>query len=58
MSNHKQENANPQPYVQKIPKPSEGAHNRIHQPTFPLLNTFIIEEIIAEGIAKHHIKSK
>ena len=53
-----QESPSSQPYVQKIPKPSEGAHCRIHQPTFPVLNSRVVEEIIDEGIQKHHIKSK
>ncbi len=44
--------------MQKIPRPSEGAHCRIHQPSFPLLNPHTVEEIIDEGIQKHHIKSK
>lgn len=53
-----QENPNPQPYVEKVPQPTEGAHNRIHQMPFPYINRFTVAEIVEEGIAKHSVKSK
>lgn len=52
------ENPNPQPYVQKILKPPEGAFARIHQPPFPELNTELVQKIIDEGLAKNNIKAK
>ena len=53
-----QENPNPQPYAQKVPKPPEGSHTRVHQPVFPTLDRLKIIDIIEEGIAKHSLKSK
>lgn len=53
-----QENPNPQPYVQKVPKPTEGSHERIHQPQFHELDMARVQSIIDEGIAKHSIKNK
>ncbi|XP_048241880.1 myotubularin-related protein 13-like isoform X3 [Haliotis rufescens] len=55
---HLHENPNPQPYVQKVPKPTEGAYARIHQPPFQMLNANTVQDIIDEGLAKHSIKSK
>ena len=52
------ENPNPQPYVQKVPKPTEGAYSRIHQPQFPYLDWLHVQEVIEEGIAKNNLKSK
>ncbi|XP_022243465.1 myotubularin-related protein 13-like [Limulus polyphemus] len=49
---------NPQPYVQKIPKPTEGAFRRIHQPVFPLLDKKIVEDIIQDGLSKHNLRAK
>ncbi|XP_076328826.1 myotubularin-related protein 13-like isoform X2 [Tachypleus tridentatus] len=49
---------NPQPYVQKIPKPTEGAFRRIHQPVFPLLDKKIVEDIIEDGLSKHNFRAK
>ena len=53
-----QENPNPQPYVQKVPLPTEDSFRRIHQPPFPYLDWMHIQEIIDEGLAKHNIKNK
>ncbi|CAB0038244.1 unnamed protein product [Trichogramma brassicae] len=47
---------NPQPYVQKILKPPEGAFARIHQPLFPQINTETVQAIIDEGLAKSNLK--
>ncbi|XP_074660812.1 myotubularin-related protein 13-like [Tubulanus polymorphus] len=49
---------NPQVYTQKIPKPTEGVNNRIHQPPFPTLDWVLVQEIIDEGLAKSSVKSK
>ncbi|KAL8615600.1 hypothetical protein ACOMHN_026590 [Nucella lapillus] len=49
---------NPQPYVAKIPKPTEGAHSRIHQPPFPTLNVRLVQDIVDEGMIKHNLKNK
>ncbi|XP_041365406.1 myotubularin-related protein 13-like [Gigantopelta aegis] len=52
------EHPNPQPYIPKVPKPTEGSYARIHQPPFPILNWNLIQEIIDEGTAKNSIKNK
>ncbi|KAL3842272.1 hypothetical protein ACJMK2_020304 [Sinanodonta woodiana] len=54
---YQNENPNPQPYVQKVPKPTEGSYARIHQPPFPLLDEDKVNGIIEDGISKA-IKSK
>jgi myotubularin-related protein 5/13 len=53
-----QENPNPQPYVQKIPRPTDGAYMRVHQPVFPLIDIVKVNEIIEEGTAKQNAQSK
>ena len=50
------ENPNPQPYVQKILKPPEGAFARIHQPLLPRINSETVQAIIDEGLAKSNLK--
>ncbi|KAK7870000.1 hypothetical protein R5R35_011968 [Gryllus longicercus] len=50
------ENPNPQPYVQKILKPPEGAFARIHQPPFPGISSAQVQAIIDEGLAKNNLK--
>ncbi|CAH1786112.1 unnamed protein product [Owenia fusiformis] len=52
------ENPNPQPYVQKIPKATEGSHNRIHIPSFPAIDWVHVQEIIDEGVTKSNIKAR
>ncbi|KAI0213842.1 Myotubularin-related protein 13 [Lamellibrachia satsuma] len=52
------ENPNLQPYVQKVPKPTEGAYTRVHQPPFPTIDKSRVQEIMDEGMAKHSVKSK
>ncbi|CAL1263777.1 unnamed protein product [Larinioides sclopetarius] len=49
---------NPQQYVQKIPKPTEGAFTRIHQPTFPTINVKIVQDIIDEGMSNQSLRAK
>ena len=53
-----QENPSAQPYVQKIPKPTDGAYMRVHQPVFPTLDVDKVTQIIDEGLAKHNLQSK
>ena len=53
-----QEFPNQQPYMQKIPRPTEGAYCRIHQPPFPVLDRTRVEEILEEGLHKYSIKQK
>lgn len=50
------ENPNPQPYVQKILKPPEGAFARIHQPPLPRVIPETVQAIIDEGLAKSNLK--
>jgi hypothetical protein len=50
------ENPNPQPYVQKILKPPDGAFARIHQPPLPRVNPETVQAIIDEGLAKSNLK--
>ncbi|XP_049836392.1 myotubularin-related protein 13 isoform X2 [Schistocerca gregaria] len=51
------ENPNPQPYVQKILKPPEGAFARIHQPPLPAIDASQVQAIIEEGLAKNNLKA-
>lgn len=52
------ENPNPQPYVEKIPKPTEGAFTRIHQPPFPILNGELVKSIMDSGLSRNNQGSK
>ena len=45
-----------QPFVAKIPRPTEGAFTRIHQPVFPLIDARKVQEKIDGGIAKGNSK--
>lgn len=38
---------------QKVPRPSEGSHLRVHQVPFPLLDDEKVEKMIQEGVTKH-----
>lgn len=38
---------------QKVPRPSEGSHLRVHQVPFPLLDDDKVEKLLQEGVAKH-----
>lgn len=38
---------------QKVPRPSEGSHLRVHQVPFPLLDDEKVEKMMQEGVAKH-----
>uniref|UniRef100_A0A3B3ZCJ3 Uncharacterized protein n=1 Tax=Periophthalmus magnuspinnatus TaxID=409849 RepID=A0A3B3ZCJ3_9GOBI len=50
---YKNENPNPHMAFQKVPRPSEGSHLRVHQVPFPLLDDEKIEMLLQEGVAKH-----
>lgn len=38
---------------QKVPRPTEGSHLRVHVVPFPLLDDEKVERLLAEGLAKH-----
>ncbi|XP_072320770.1 myotubularin-related protein 13 isoform X1 [Eucyclogobius newberryi] len=50
---YRNENPNPHMAFQKVPRPSEGSHLRVHQVPFPLLDDEKIEMGLEEGVAKH-----
>uniref|UniRef100_A0A3B4YYY9 SET binding factor 2 n=1 Tax=Seriola lalandi dorsalis TaxID=1841481 RepID=A0A3B4YYY9_SERLL len=47
------ENPNPHMAFQKVPRPSEGSHLRVHQVPFPLLADEKVEKLLQEGVAKY-----
>uniref|UniRef100_A0A673YFQ2 SET binding factor 2 n=1 Tax=Salmo trutta TaxID=8032 RepID=A0A673YFQ2_SALTR len=50
---YKNENPNPHMAFQKVPRPTEGSHLRVHMVPFPLLDDEKVERLLAEGLAKH-----
>uniref|UniRef100_A0A8C7U906 SET binding factor 2 n=1 Tax=Oncorhynchus mykiss TaxID=8022 RepID=A0A8C7U906_ONCMY len=50
---YKNENPNPHMAFQKVPRPTEGSHLRVHVVPFPLLDDEKVERLLAEGLAKH-----
>ncbi|XP_055755463.1 myotubularin-related protein 13-like isoform X7 [Salvelinus fontinalis] len=50
---YKNENPNPHMAFQKVPRPTEGSHLRVHVIPFPLLDDEKVERLLAEGLAKH-----
>ncbi|TKS70186.1 Myotubularin-related protein 13 SET-binding factor 2 [Collichthys lucidus] len=50
---YRNENPNPHMAFQKVPRPSEGSHLRVHQVPFPLLHDEKVEKMVQEGIVKH-----
>ncbi|XP_047436202.1 myotubularin-related protein 13 isoform X2 [Mugil cephalus] len=50
---YRNENPNPHMAFQKVPRPSEGSHLRVHQVPFPMLDAASVEKMLAEGTAKH-----
>lgn len=52
------ESPNPQPYVQKILKPPDGAFARIHQPSFPRIDCSQVQAIIDDNMSKNNLKSR
>uniref|UniRef100_A0A9J7Z1B8 SET binding factor 2 n=1 Tax=Cyprinus carpio carpio TaxID=630221 RepID=A0A9J7Z1B8_CYPCA len=51
---YKNESPNPHMAFQKVPRPTEGSHLRVHVVPFPLLEEERVEELIQEGLAKQH----
>lgn len=37
---------------QKVPRPSDGSHLRVHQVPFPVLDDEKVERLVLEGMAK------
>uniref|UniRef100_A0A8C4EEM5 SET binding factor 2 n=1 Tax=Dicentrarchus labrax TaxID=13489 RepID=A0A8C4EEM5_DICLA len=50
---YRNENPNPHMAFQKVPRPSEGSHLRVHQVPFPLLDDGKVEKMLQEAVAKH-----
>nr|XP_057944753.1 myotubularin-related protein 13 isoform X2 [Doryrhamphus excisus] len=50
---YRNENPNPHMAFQKVPRPSEGSHLRVHQVPFPVLCDDKVEKMLQEGVAKH-----
>ncbi|XP_051577558.1 myotubularin-related protein 13-like isoform X3 [Myxocyprinus asiaticus] len=51
---YKNENPNPHMAFQKVPRPTEGSHLRVHVVPFPLLEEEKVEGLILAGQAKQH----
>uniref|UniRef100_A0A8C1ZRQ0 SET binding factor 2 n=1 Tax=Cyprinus carpio TaxID=7962 RepID=A0A8C1ZRQ0_CYPCA len=51
---YKNESPNPHMAFQKVPRPTEGSHLRVHVVPFPLLEEERVEELIQEGLAKQY----
>uniref|UniRef100_A0A8B9R866 SET binding factor 2 n=1 Tax=Astyanax mexicanus TaxID=7994 RepID=A0A8B9R866_ASTMX len=51
---YRNENPNPHMAFQKVPRPSEGSHLRVHVVPFPLLDEDRVEELMQEGLAKQN----
>uniref|UniRef100_A0A8C9T349 SET binding factor 2 n=1 Tax=Scleropages formosus TaxID=113540 RepID=A0A8C9T349_SCLFO len=47
------ENPNPHMAFQKVPRPTEGSHLRVHVMPFPVLNGTRVQALLEEGQAKH-----
>ncbi|XP_006642674.2 myotubularin-related protein 13 isoform X2 [Lepisosteus oculatus] len=52
---NKNENPNPHMAFQKVPRPTEGSHLRVHVMPFPKLNEERVQTLVQEGLAKLHI---
>lgn len=48
-----QENPNPHMAFQKVPRPTEGSHLRVHILPFPKINETRVQELIQENLAKN-----
>ncbi|ESO05166.1 hypothetical protein HELRODRAFT_77859 [Helobdella robusta] len=44
--------------VQKVPRPTEGSHLRVHQPLFPILDEVKVHALMQEGMSKWDTTSK
>uniref|UniRef100_A0A672NUA9 SET binding factor 2 n=1 Tax=Sinocyclocheilus grahami TaxID=75366 RepID=A0A672NUA9_SINGR len=51
---YKNESPNPHMAFQKVPRPTEGSHLRVHVVPFSLLEEDRVEELIQAGLAKQH----
>uniref|UniRef100_W5KEV6 SET binding factor 2 n=1 Tax=Astyanax mexicanus TaxID=7994 RepID=W5KEV6_ASTMX len=51
---YRNENPNPHMAFQKVPRPSEGSHLRVHVVPFPLLDEDRVEELMQESLAKQN----
>ncbi|XP_040845076.1 myotubularin-related protein 13 isoform X3 [Ochotona curzoniae] len=49
----KNENPNPHMAFQKVPRPTEGCHLRVHILPFPKINESRVQELIQENLAKN-----
>nr|XP_031315902.1 myotubularin-related protein 13 isoform X3 [Camelus dromedarius] len=49
----KNENPNPHMAFQKVPRPTEGSHLRVHVLPFPKINETRVQELIQENLAKN-----
>nr|XP_023406360.1 myotubularin-related protein 13 [Loxodonta africana] len=49
----KNENPNPHMAFQKVPRPTEGSHLRVHILPFPKINEARVQELIQESLAKN-----
>ncbi|XP_058161744.1 myotubularin-related protein 13 isoform X4 [Dasypus novemcinctus] len=49
----KNENPNPHMAFQKVPRPTEGSHLRVHILPFPKINEVRVQELIQETLAKN-----
>ncbi|KAJ8396732.1 hypothetical protein AAFF_G00015700 [Aldrovandia affinis] len=54
---YKNENPNPHMAFQKVPRPTEGSHLRVHVMPFPLLDAARVCTLLQEGLAKQHSAS-
>ncbi|KAM7019902.1 myotubularin-related protein 13 isoform 4-T4 [Passerculus sandwichensis] len=48
----KNENPNPHMAFQKVPRPTEGSHLRVHVLPFPRINEGRVQELLQEGLAR------
>nr|XP_033783896.1 myotubularin-related protein 13 isoform X1 [Geotrypetes seraphini] len=48
----KNENPNPHMAFQKVPRPTEGSHLRVHILPFPKINDCRVQELMQEGLSK------
>ncbi|CAJ0956528.1 unnamed protein product [Ranitomeya imitator] len=47
------ENPNPHMAFQKVPRPTEGSHLRVHVLPFPKINDLKVQDLIQEGVSKN-----
>lgn len=47
-----QENPNPHIAFQKVPRPTEGSHLRVHILPFPRINEGRVQDLLQEGLAR------